>query len=353
MAQKAAAQYGSHVGVWLSPRGDTGKRVRLENGQKLGFETDASGLALAGPRYYGRFSTACAGMIDSYGVNYFKFDGVGISGPDNPLGAGVHASDIEALLNLIARLRQLRRGVFINTSSGSWPSPFWLFHADSIWRQGYDSGLGGKGSDRQQWITYRDGQICQGTVQRGPLYPISSLMIHGIFINDFPFFTLRKRPTYDAGDIKAEIRSFFATGVNLQELYINPKFMTEKTWDVVAEAARWARARADVLADTHWIGGQPAKGEVYGWASWSPRKAVLALRNPDDRPARFALDVGQAFELPAGAAKKYVLTSPWKDDAGKPAVSATAGEPRVFELQPFEVVVLNAHPAGQADEHGR
>ena len=130
-----------------------------------------------------------------------------------------------------------------------------------------------------------------------------------------PYDPKTPRPTYDADEITAEIRSFFATGVNLQELYIEPKFMTPRTWDVLAEAASWARRHSDVLADTHHIGGDPAKYEVYGWASWSPRKAIVALRNPDDRPAAFTLDVGRAFELPAGAAVKYVLRSPWKDEA--------------------------------------
>jgi hypothetical protein len=149
----------------------------------------------------------------------------------------------------------------------------------------------------------------------------------------------------DLADLVAEIRSYFATGTCMQELHIDPSLMTDALWDALAEAAKWSRSNADVLADTHWVGGDPAKGEVYGWASWSKRKAILALRNPSDQPAEMSLDVARAFELPAIAPRQFALKSPWKEDAAKPAITVTAGQPYRFQLQPFEVLVWDATPA--------
>jgi hypothetical protein len=239
--------------------------------------------------------------------------------------------------------------VFVNPSTGSWPSPFWLLYCDCIWRQGSDTGIVGKGTERQRWITYRAGQILRGTLERGPLYPMSSLMIHGIFINDLPLFgnpydPKSKRPTYAPEEITAEVRSFFATGVNLQELYVNPRMMSPRLWDLLAETARWSRANAGVMADTHWIGGDPAKNEAYGYPAWTPHKALLTLRNPDERAVRFALDVERAFELPPGAPRHYRLTSPWADDTAKAAIDVRAGQPRIIALRPFETLVLDATP---------
>ncbi|MBA7697141.1 hypothetical protein ES703_105800 [subsurface metagenome] len=68
-----------------------------------------------------------------------------------------------------------------------------------------------------------------------------------------------------------DIRAFFASGTNCQELYITPSMMRPQDWDALAEAAKWSRENMDVLVDTHWIGGDPAEGHVYGWASWSKR----------------------------------------------------------------------------------
>lgn len=344
----AATRYGAGLGVWLSPFGGyPGKPARIENGMKMGFEVSRMGLTLAGPRYYARFAAACTGMVRDYGVGYFKFDGFGAG--NNKSGAEAYRSDVEGLLRVIEELRRLDPSVFVNPSTGSWPSPFWLRYADSIWRQNADTQNTGKGSDRQKWITYRDGSVRNWTLGRGPLYPISSLMIHGVFINILPLAGNPYDPKNPPGstelkDVTDEIRSFFATGTNLQELYITPQRMKPEFWDVLAEAAKWSRSRAGVFADTHWVGGDPDKGEVYGWASWSKSKAVLGLRNPDDKPAGISIDVGAAFELPEGAPRSYVLTSPWKQDAGKPAIELSAGREHRFELEPFEVLVFDAAP---------
>jgi hypothetical protein len=347
-AQQMAEKYGSHLGVWFSPSGGyPATPFRLAAGATQGFETFRSGLTLAGPRYFARVHAACEQMIQQYGVGYFKFDGFGAG--NNQPGAMDCASDVEALLELIELLRARKPDVFINPSTGSWPSPFWLLYCDSIWRQGADTNLQGKGSQRQQWISYRDGQILQGTLARGPLYPVNSLMIHGVFINHLPlqgnpYDPTTPRPTYDEAEITAEIRSFFATGVNLQELYVAPDLMTPRMWDVLAEAARWARDNAPVLEDTHALGGDPLAGQVYGWASWTPAKAIVSLRNPSDESTDFVLNLAQTLELPAGAPTAYRLASPWADEADKSALDVQAGTPLTLHLQPFQVVVFEATP---------
>ncbi len=121
--------------------------------------------------------------------------------------------------------------------------------------------------------------------------------------------------------------------------------MTPETWDVLAESAKWSRANSDVLVDTHWVGGDPGKNEIYGWASWSPRKGILTLRNPDDQAHSISLDIARVFELPDGAPRNYRLSSPWREDADAPAIEAKAGRPHTFDLQPFEVRVLDALPS--------
>ncbi len=52
------------------------KEERLKYGRTQGFEINSRGFALAGPKYYARFRDACRQMIEKYGVNYFKFDGI-------------------------------------------------------------------------------------------------------------------------------------------------------------------------------------------------------------------------------------------------------------------------------------
>jgi hypothetical protein len=277
-------------------------------------------------------------MVTRYGVNQFKFDGTGNASTVFP--GSLFDSDFSAAIHLIERLRQQDPGIFINLTTGTLPSPFWLRYADSIWRDGDDHSFDGVGSWRQKWITYRDEQTYRNIVLGGPLYPLNSLMLHGLIYAQHA----KNLGTDPDGDFTSEVRDYFGTGTQLQEMYITPSLLTAKDWDALAEAAKWSRANAAVLKDTHWIGGDPGKLEVYGWASWSPEKGIVTLRNPSDKAQTFALDVEKAFELPKGAAQNYKLSSPWAADEAKGSVQLVAGKPWKIELEPFQVLTFDAQP---------
>lgn len=335
-----AAKYHFGIGVWLSPWGgyDVAKQHRLEFGRKEGYEIYKDGFALSGPKYYHRFEETCLEMMSKYGVNQFKFDGTGNA--DQVFPGSTFDSDFDAAIHLIERLRQQKPDIFINLTTGTAPSPFWLRYADSIWRGGEDHSFAGVGTWRQKWITYRDGQIYKNIVQRGPLYPINSLMLHGLL-----YAKQAQNLMSDPGDdFTSEVHSYFGEGTQLQEMYITPSLLTKQNWDVLAESARWSRANASVLKDTHWIGGDPNTLKVYGWAAWTPERGIIVLRNPSDHPQDFTLDVQKAFELPEGAARTYRAHSPWAADSAQPPVSLEAGKARKFSLLPFQVLTLDAVP---------
>jgi len=277
-------------------------------------------------------------MVKSYGVNQFKFDGTG--NVDSVFPGSAFDSDFAAAIHLIAELRAAKPDLYINLTTGTWPSPFWLQHADSIWRGGEDDDFAGVGTYRERWMTYRDAVTYENIVQAGPLFPLNSLMLHGMIYAKF-----RKKLDVDpGGDLRNEIHSYFGTGTQLQEMYMTPSLLTEANWDDLAEAAKWSRANAETLKDTHWVGGNPAWLEVYGWASWSAKKGILVLRNPNDKPQTISLKLADTLELPVGAARVYRAKSPWKADAGVPAMTLNAAVPHAFELGPFEVLTLDLMP---------
>lgn len=336
----AAEKYGAEPGVWMSPWGgyDGPKQERIAFGKAAGYEIVGGGYALSGPKYYAAFHDVCMEMIREYGVNQFKFDGTG--NVDSVVPGSRFDSDFSAAIHLIGELREAKPDIFINLTTGTWPSPFWLMFADSTWRGGDDDSTAGVGSYRERWITYRDAQTYENVVQDGPLYPINSLMLHGMIYARFHKY-LDKDP---GNDFRNEIRSYFGTGTQLQEMYITPSLLTAANWDDLAEAAKWSRANADVLKDTHWIGGDPAWLEVYGWASWAPREGILVLRNPSDKAQTIHIKLQDAFELPPGAAGTYEAKSPWKDDANHQAMKLNAQQVHEFRLAPFEVLTLDMVP---------
>jgi hypothetical protein len=328
---KAAAEYGTAPGVWLSPWGGYGpaKQARVATAKRDGYEIVDGGLALSGPRYYRLFHDAVTGMVTNYGVNQFKLDGTG--NVDQVVKGSAFSSDFDAAIHLIGDLRQLMPDLYINLTTGTWPSPFWLFYADSIWRGGDDTEFAGVGTDRERWITYRDGDTYAEIVKQGKLYPLNSLMLHGIvFAQKAPHLS-----TDPGSDFANEVQSYFGTGTQLKEMCITPSLLTEADWNLLAETAKWSRRNASTLVDTRRVGGDPRWLQVYGWAAWSPQKTILTLRNPSNQAQDFTLGVAQGFELPNGAARKFSAYSPWSADAGQPAIGLEAGKPYSFTSRRF------------------
>jgi hypothetical protein len=338
--EEAAAKYGAAPGVWLSPWGgyDKPKQERIQFGKSAGYEIVDGGYALSGPKYYNAFRDVCLEMIRKYGINQFKFDGTGNA--DRVFPGSRFDSDFDAMIHLIGELRKEKPDLFINLTTGTAASPFWLLDVDSIWRGGDDQGLAGVGDNRERWITYRDGATYERVVSRGALYPLNSLMLHGIIYARYD----KELNTDPGNDFANEVHSYFGTGTQLQEMYITPSLLTTGNWDTLAEAAKWSRENASVLRDTHWVGGDPMWLNVYGWASWSPKKSILVLRNPSDKPQSIAIDLGKVLELPDGAAQLYSGKSPWKADVPKPSVDLDARTPHTFNLRPFEVLTLDLLP---------
>ena len=248
-------------------------------------------------------------------------------------------SDFSAAIELIKDIRADKPDTFINLTTGTWASPFWLRYADSIWRGGEDDWHAGVGTEREQWITYRDQQTYENVVIQGPLYPINSLMLHGII-----YAQMNKRLNTDPGhDFANEVRSYFATGTQLQEMYITPSLLTQADWDVLAAAAKWSRANADVLRDSHWIGGDPGRLDVYGWAAWSPAKAIITLRNPDMHAQLAVIDLSRQLELPRDAPRRFHVRDGWNTGTDLPG-QLDAGHVSTVTLAPFEVLTLELTP---------
>lgn len=262
-------------------------------------------------------------------------------------------------MRLLVQLReQAEEDLFINLTTGTWPSPFWLMYADSIWRGYGDLGLYGHGSSRQQWLTYRDAVVFALVVRRAQAFPLHALMLHGIVVGAVgESRALGLDVISDMGHFADEVWSYFAYGVFLQELYLSPDMVPAAAWDLIAEAAQWARGLADVFVDAHWIGGNPAREELYGVAAWGAGRGMVMLRNPSNTTQRAGFHPARVLELPGAALPalrlqvRYASATPsfsqritldGKDACGGSAscVLDTAARYAV-RLQPLEVLVLD------------
>jgi hypothetical protein len=336
----AAAAVHSGIGVWLSPWGGYAeqKQQRIAFGKLHHYEIINGGFALSGNRYFREFSRVCYQMIDRYHVNLFKLDGTGNAGVVFP--GSRFDSDFGAAIELIQRIRERQPGIFIDLTTGTYPSPFWLFYTDSIWHGGAeDDSFAGVGSPRQRWITFRDQQTWRNVVQQGPLFPLNSIMVHGVIYAQHA----ADLDSDGMSDLEDEVLSYFGSGTQLQELYVTPSLLTRKDWDILAAAANWSRSHASILEDTHWIGGDPGQLQVYGWAAWNASGWILTLRNPSDHPQDFPVDLDNALELPQGEPDSFMVREPFASPSPAPR-NWNALHPLSVHLKPFEVRIFEGSP---------
>mmetsp|Transcript_12225 Transcript_12225/g.30546 ORF Transcript_12225/g.30546 Transcript_12225/m.30546 type:complete len:314 (-) Transcript_12225:2-943(-) len=232
----------------------------------------------------------------------FKFDGV--AGDPAEL-----ADEIDAMLKLIGEIRReqgacerdvctavpkAKRSVWINLTTGTWPSPWFLLSADSIWRGQRDvltpgwRGMIGA-TNRQRWQVFRECVVYHLVAQRAYLFPLSALMIHGVVLGSHGEAGHLGLNQATELDFQQEVWSFVAMGFQLQELYVSPPLMTDWRWDTLAAALRWAASNHELLLDSHWALPATcleADPELmpHGTAAWNHTHGVIFLRNP--RPAQ-------------------------------------------------------------------
>ena len=298
-------------------------------------ETPSSYLGLGVEEYFKHLSLALSQWI-SKGARLFKLDGIG-----NPAGGSeTLEEDFDSAVTLIAAIRKAQSDIFINLSTGTWPSPFWLLHSDTIWRRGHDHYFEGPpGPPRERWITYRDAMVYKNVVLESPLFPLSSIMTHGIIFAQSAWDL--NAPEVLRDPFQHEVRSAFGSGAMLQELYITPHLLKSQNWDDLAEAALWATSRLEVLIDAHWVGGDPAEGKIYGWAAWQLDSAILTLRNPSPTAQTVRLDALHVFELPNSAAPILYLNAPFPDQRPH-RIILRKGQPLELSLSPYAVLVFDS-----------
>ena len=318
-------QMGAGQGAWLGPVGGYG----TSGSYRRNYWSGKGGMQLSNPLYYEVFVNAVTGLLrdKGYDFRFFKFDGISAQfssvGPD----AGVTGNEnAEAIIMAEKVLRGIKEDVFLNTTVGTWASPFWFQHTDAIWRQEKDDGtIGNNSNNRENWITYRDRLVYQNFVQNSPLCPINTLMTHGFILTEFGGPAGFSR---DWKSVLNELRCAFACGSGMVELYNDYKLTNElvnpatgkagELWGEIAKCMQWQRKNADVLPDIHWVGGNPwtgAKAEVYGWAAWNGQKAVLTLRNGANNAQEYKFTLREALDIPAYVKTSITLTKAFEDQA--------------------------------------
>ncbi len=343
---KKATKMGAGIGTWLGPVGGYGssKGMRIAYWNSKHPRNKIDNFQLSNQEYFDAFVGRCTKMIKDYDMRYFKFDGISTKfhakGPED-------IEDAEGIIGVIRELRKARPDIFINTTVGTWASPFWLMHADSIWRQENDFDQAGTAGDpRDKWITYRDRLVYEVYVQGAPLCPINSIMTHGTMITkNGPPNVMSKDPE----NCRKEIRMAFGYGSSLQEIYADHDLLAQKNgalWNELAACIAWVRRNADVLPDVHWVGGNPwngSDGDIYGFAAWNKTKATLTLRNSSAKEKTLNTTLRRVLDVPKNVKGSVTFRNSFDDQRKLPGLTGSAVDVDAdiaITLKPQEVIVL-------------
>lgn len=352
---RKSLEQGAGTGAWLGPVGGYGSA----KAQRLAFWNSTHSPAignfqLSNKEYFDAFTGRCAQMVNDYDMRFFKFDGISAIG--NATGPA-NEEDAEGIINVLKRLRQKRNDIFFNCTVGTWASPFWFHYGDAVWRQDNDwAQVGTQGDAREKWITYRDELVYRNFITNSPLCPINSLMTHGLIVskNGPPAAMPRDNSVATKNGIIREMRCAFACGSGMVELYVDNDLMSsignKALWAELASCIKWHRANKEVLADTHWVGGNPWDGtkvNVYGWAAWSPAKSTFALRNPSASAATYSTTLRTALDIPAYVTGKMHLTNAFINQTNYVGISnadVDIDAPLTFNMPASDVVVFDLVP---------
>jgi hypothetical protein len=297
---------GSHLGVWMPLNGlglDPSQGPR--RGWSLAKWDDKTFFSLADPTYEKSLRQVIDQFIDRDQITCLKHDfnffAARTKEGQDPAIDTTFESITDATIRLLDGTRAKKPGIFLSLTSGTPLSPWWLWHADALWMGHGDYNLDWsfpQSTARHAEMTYRDEKLYRRLrIEKVPLPP-SSLMTHGVIRGKLD----ETNPPTSLADWNDYVVFTLGRGTELQELYISPDAMQDKHgkpsgWNELGSALRWAQKHRETFEHTVMIGGNPGKGEGYGFVHWSDAMGIFVLRNPSIVPREITLSTDQRPRL--------------------------------------------------------
>lgn len=352
-SHEEVAKAKSALGLWLSPACAFGGQPAIPKMRAAGWRTLDPWMSMTGDAYMDALEKRMVELAKSR-VDYFKLDGVfghlntrnfdveGFKGSEAELNSAKHdeakerylSLGSERLMRIFRHMGEANPDIYIVISNGAFLSPWWLQHIDAVWM--INAGDAAGGADRTAELTYRDGayfQLASSTADN------TQFPLHSIF-NHEP----KKTSTGEDADVfRRYLLMNLSRGTGFVELYLKTFQLSESDWDVLAEAMKWVHRVFPSFKRSRMIGGNPKKGEVYGYTGWTAESGYLSLHNPSDEEREFTFVPDCALGLPKTAATRgasFAISSPLESDSVSLPKTATVGQPCTITLPPRAIRIL-------------
>ena len=353
----------SKLGLWLSPGCLFGAQNAVPGMRKLGWEALSDWMSMAGPQYMSMLEKRML-ELQALGVTYFKLDGVfghlnqrnfelhgdryglpvmpqleleGFTSSDKRLNDSKYdelkmyylTAGTERLMEMFAKMAEKDPEVYIVISNGAYLSPWWLQHVDTVWM--INAGDAAGGSSRTAELVYRDERYHEIFLRENTQFPMCALFNHE---------PKKTKSGESADEFRHYLYMNLSRGTGFIELYLKTFNLKEQDWDVLSEGLHWAYKAFPAFERSRMHGGNPGKGEVYGYTGWTENQGYISFHNPSDKPQEYSVTLDRAFGLLPGS-KKFTLSSPIDDSVDDLEATYGFGDTLTLKLEPRQIRILD------------
>lgn len=287
--------------------------------------------------------------IRDNGVRMLKFDNLHsvCHNPNHEHLPGIYSTEAiqNAVIEFLHALDAECPDVFLVLYWGH-RSPWWLVHADTL----FDSGIGIEAaSPSDQPAPFARDSITQKLDQAqwhaADVPPLGKDSL-GVWLSDWGWNSSVGKERWQEGFVMDISR-----GSLLAQPWSDFAWLRPPERQQMADFIALLRARPACFADPRFILGDPRKNEPYGYCCTDGKRALLAIHNGTWKDSVVPLHLDRTWGLPEGRAWQVYRWHP--NPARLRGTSDTFSPKAEIALRPFDVVLLEAVPAGEAPSLGR
>jgi hypothetical protein len=343
-------------GLWIdsswqawSIGGNPAVQVDLSNDPRYAKSAGWDSLCRASEPVKSMYSRAFRYHIRENGVRLLKFDDFRplCYNPRHDHLLGVYSTEAigNAVIQFLHDLDAESPTVFLMLYWG-YRSPWWLLHADTLSEPGlfmeasspssasalYARDSVTVGLDQAQWY-------CVDVPHLGK----DSL---GIWLSDWGWNSSIGSERWQEGFVMDICR-----GSLLAQPWTDTQWLSPPQREQMADFIALLKERADCFRNPRFIVGNPWKNEPYGYACSNGKRAFIALNNCTWKDVSLTLELNPSWGLPPGGA--FDLYRWYPHPAQLTREGGGFSPPTTLALRPFEIVLLEAVPAGEAPSLNR
>jgi hypothetical protein len=343
--RRELARLGTAPGLWIDSGGLPAWTIGGNPAVRPAW-TDATGqrLCRATEPLRSMYVEAFRHHLRANGVRLLKFDNLNTT-CDNPSHEhlpGIYSTEAieNAVIEFLHALDAECPDVFLMLYWGH-RSPWWLVHADTL----FDSGIGIEAASpsslpaphARDSVTQRLDQA-QWHARDVPPLGKDSL---GIWLSSWPWNSSIGTARWQEGFVMD-----MARGSLLAQPWSDDAWLSPPERKQMAEFIALLRARPECFGKPRFILGDPWKDEPYGYCCTDGNRAFLAIYNCCWEDRVLALQLNAAWGLPND--RTWDLYRWYPERARLRGPSPAFGPVVSLALRPFEVVLLEAVPAGES-----